>query len=148
MSKFFKITSNLLICLLIFIIIFLTLKRFNGYYDIKYTDFSKSEINNFISEYNIKLKDNKCITNVTMQRVIPSGYAYTIHYIDSNDKKQHEKISRKSETAFKDFMMEYGENLDKKYNSICKITFYILVSIIILKGIIIHIQNKRLEQTY
>ena len=110
----------------------------------KYSDFSKDTIHDFMSRHNIVLKDSKNITNVTMQHVIPSGYTYTIYYVDINNKKQSEKISRKSETTFKDYMIKNGENLGEKYINICKIAFCILIAIIIFKGIIIRIQKKNI----
>lgn len=143
MKKFFRIVSNLLVYLLICIIIFSAWESFKGLYNIKYNDFSKNAIHDFILENNIKLKNSRHITNVTMQQIIPSGYAYTIYYIDVNNKKQSEKISRKSETIFKDYMIANSENLGKKYNYVCKIAFYVLICIILLKGFVTRIHNKK-----
>lgn len=70
---------------------------------------------------------------------------YTIYYIDTNNKKQYEKITMKSEQSFKEFIMKYGENLGEKYANICKIAFYMLIFIILLKGIVIRIQNRNIE---
>lgn len=143
MKKVLKIISNVLICLLIVIIIFFTIKRFNTYYNIEYNDVSKSAIHDFMIRNNVKLKDSKHITNITMIKVIPSGYTYTIYYIDSNNEKQFERISRKSENIFKDYIIQHGENLEQKYSNICKIAFYMLIIIIAIKSIIIYINNSK-----
>ena len=78
-----------------------------------------------------------------MVRVIPSGYRYTIYYIDSDNNKQSEAVSRKSETTFKDYIIKNGENLEKKYSNICRNVFYIFVIVMIIKIIIIYRDNKK-----
>ncbi len=143
MKRFFKIISNLLICSLIFISIFFGIKSINNYYDIEYTDFSKDEIHNFMTRNSIKLKDKKRITNVTITRLIPSGYGYTIYYIDTNNAKQSERIARKSETTFRDYIIKYGENLEEKYIKISQNAFYMLIIVIISKILIIDIYNRK-----
>ena len=135
--------SNIFICLLIFIIIFFEFKRFNSYYSIEYNNDSKGEIQSFMQRNGIKLESAKHITNITMVRVIPSGYRYTIYYIDSDNNKQSESISRKSETIFKDYIITNGENLEKKYSNICMGVIYIFVIVMIIKIIIVYRDNKR-----
>lgn len=134
---------NILICLLIFVMVFFEFKRFNSYYNIEYNNDSKSEIQSFIQRNGIKLKAVNHITNITMVRVIPSGYRYTIYYIDSDNNKQSEAISRKSETTFKDYIIKNGENFEKKYSNICRNVFYIFVIVMIIKIVIIYRDNKR-----
>lgn len=143
MKRSLKNIFNILICLLIFIIIFFGFKRFNSYYNIEYDNDSKGEIQSFIQRNEIKLKAVKYITNITMVRVIPSGYRYTIYYIDSDNNKQSEAVSRKSETTFKDYIIKNGENLEKKYSNICRNVFYIFVIVMIIKIIIIYRDNKK-----
>jgi hypothetical protein len=139
----FKKISNIFICLLILIIIFFGFKRFNSYYNIEYNNDSKVEIQSFLQRNGIKLESAKHITNITMVRVIPSGYRYTIYYIDSDNNKQSESISRKSETTFKDYIITNGENLEKKYSNICMGIIYIFVIVMIIKIIIIYRDSKR-----
>lgn len=139
----FKNMFNILICLLIFIIIFFEFKRFNSYYNIEYNNDSKDEIQSFIQRNGIKLEALKHITNITMARIIPSGYCYTIYYIDNDNNKQSEAISRKSETTFKDYIIKNGENLEKKYSNIGRNVLYIFVIVMIIKIIIIYRDNKK-----
>lgn len=139
MKIFFKIVYSILIC----IIVFSAWKSFRTLYGIKYDDFSKNAIQDFMLSNNIKLKNSKGVTNVTMEQIIPSGYAYTIYYIDIDNKKQSEQISRKSEITFRDYMFSCGENISERYHNICMTTFYILIFIVVIKSIIIFIHNKK-----
>lgn len=144
MKRFCNTISNLVIYSLIFISIFFWVKAIRDVdYNIEYTDFSKDEIRNFITSNSIKLKDKKRITNVTMQQMIPSGCLYTIYYIDNNNDKQIEEIARKSETTFRDYIIEYGENLDEKYARISQSAFHMLIIVIIVKFFIIYIYNRK-----
>lgn len=144
MKRFCNTISNLVIYSLIFISIFFGIKAIRDVdYNIEYTDFSKDEIRNFITSNSIKLKDKKRITNVTMQQMIPSGCLYTIYYIDNNNDKQIEEIARKSETTFRDYIIEYGENLDEKYARISQSAFHMLIIVIIVKFFIIYIYNRK-----
>ncbi len=144
MKEKLKFIYNSLIIILIFIILFFGIKLiFDADYNIEYNNSSKDEIRNFIRFHNIKLIDCTKITNVTMTHIMPNAYLYTIYYIDSTNKKQSEEISLKSDTSLKDYIIANSENIEEKYINICKIVFYILIVMIIIKAIDTYITNKK-----
>lgn len=124
---------NVSILVLIVIILFSSFNSLTSSYSIEYNDSSSTYINDLIIRNNIRLNNKKYIRNVYMCRLLPSGYSYTINYIDNNNHKQSITIERKSETIFKDYIIEYGENITNKYINLCKICFCILFLIIFLK---------------
>ena len=145
MMIIFKIASNILIIILICIIIFSIVKLIGPSYTINYEDIPKNELQNFMRRNGIKLKDSKEIIKVTMSVVIPDGRCYTIYYKDVNNKKQSEKICIESHENLKEYIEENGENLEEKYSNIIKHTFYILIIMMIVKGIVTYFYNKKRE---
>lgn len=135
---------NLLICILIIITIIYTYKSFSSLYSIAYSDFSKDEIHDLLLRNNIKIPKCESISKVTMEKIIPNGYYYTVYYTEkSSNNMQSESFSRKSESIFRDYILKYGNNISKRYSNVSKILFLVLLFTVILKYL--YIKNIALE---
>lgn len=143
MRKNIAFLFNLLIYIMIIIIVIYTYKSFGTLYSIEYSDSSKEEIHNLLLRNNIQVPNCKSIIKVTMERVIPNGYYYTVYYTKNHSNTIHlESFSRESESIFRDYILKYGNNISKKYSNISKIVFLILLLIVIIKYFFIYIINK------
>jgi len=143
LKVFIKKATNILICILILISIISFREGLKGTYKIKYTDDSKEVISNFISANNVKLKNKVRITNVTMDDLLPYGHRYTIYYIDTNNEKQFEEISRKSDNSLKKYIIQNGEHIGQRYINVSKISMITAICIIIVKAIIVGVKNYK-----
>ena len=125
---------NLLIYALIIITIIYTYKSFSSLSSIEYSELSKDEIHDLLLRNNIKIPNCESISKVTMKKIIPNGYYYTVYYTEKNSNNmQSVSFSRKSESIFRDYILKYGNNISKKYSNVSKILFLVLLFAVILK---------------
>ena len=143
MRKNITVLFNLLICVLMIVTVIYTYKSFGTLYSIEYSDSSKNEIYNLLLRNNIQIPNCKSIIKVTMERVIPNGYYYTVYYTDSHSNTiQLKSFSRESESIFRDYILKYGNNISNKYRNVAKIVFLVLLFIVLLKYFLIRSINK------